>query len=376
MGSRLAVLSFLLILRLIWGGLASQVCGNGQHVRLQGKIDYIEQTSTNTIVHVQHLAAKLPLRIPVQTGSEVTLVGICRRSLITFLLGRTELESAQIEATRPGRVQETLGAVTARWFIRTGQRLAEIFTRQLPDPQAGLVAGVVLGVKSQLETQFYQALINTGTIHLVVASGFNLNLIAAFLAAWSWWLLPKRTATLVTILLLAGYTLLTGAQPPTVRALLMVSIVLLLPVFGRRLPVWYVFYLALWLVLFLDPAMLASVSFQLSAAATAGLVFLQGPIQRAMSRWVSLPILGALYADLTSTLAAQVATLPIIWFTFGRISLISPLVNVLVGPLVAPLTLIGFLQLGESFLLPYGGIVSATSMALSTLMVKLISVWG
>lgn len=256
------------------------------------------------------------------------------------------------------------------------ERLADVYQRQLPEPEASLVAGVVLGAKSVLPEDFYRQLIDTGTVQIVVASGYNLSLVAIFLGSFLWWFFSKRTAALVLLGLTLFYALLTGGEPPVMRAFLMLAIVTLVPLFGRRLPTGYVFWLALWLILFLDPQMIESVSFQLSAAATGGLIYFQKPVTAVLDRLKLKRLLGALGDDLASTFAAQLTTAPIIMFHFSRISLWAPITNTLIAPLIGPLTVLGFLAQLEAIALPHGGIVSLSTYVLAksvTLVIKLFS---
>jgi competence protein ComEC len=223
-----------------------------------------------------------------------------------------------------------------------------------------------------LPKDFYQELVKTGTLQIVVASGYNLNLIAASLSSIAWWFLPKVAATGTILTLLAGYALMTGGEPPVVRAMIMTSLVLVSPLIGRRLPGWYVYLLSLWLIIFIDPAMIKSLSFQLSAAATAGLIFLSPVIARYIDGALPEGHWRSLSAVLATPLAAQIATAPIIYLRFKQVSWWAPLTNALVSPLIGPLTMAGFLNLIESHFMPYGGMVSLSTFAFGHLVVVII----
>jgi ComEC/Rec2-related protein len=365
---RIGVLITLLGLRLFIGGLSSQACQSGQQVRISGKVVNTTQTDSNRIIQMGSFLVLLPAQTRAYQGDFLTVIGSCQRRVIDFWLSQTRLHSAQIELREP----QNLLTGTNDW-AQWRSRLAGVYKRQLTEPEAGLTAGIVLGVKSNLEPEFYQRLIDTGMVHIVVASGYNLGLVAIFLSSIMWWFLPRLPATMAILLALTGYAQLTGGEPPVMRALIMIGLVLLLPLLGRRLPGWYTFSLALWLMLMFDPSLIASISFQLSAAATAGLVWV-GPI---LGNWMGSGgrgrLLGAFGTDLASTLAAQIATAPLIFWHFGRVSWLSPLANALIAPLIGPLTVFGFLQQLEALILPYGGMVALSTLMLSRAVSSIIN---
>src|SRR5262249_5825079 len=118
-------------------------------------------------------------------------------------------------------------------LARLRSRLASAITSTLPDPEASTLKATVLSLRSALSKDEQQALVNTGTVHLIVISGFKLTLVAAALQAIGLWLLQRTTArgwarfavSTVVIAAVASYTLLTGATPSAVRAAIMAGLV-------------------------------------------------------------------------------------------------------------------------------------------------------
>ncbi len=133
----------------------------------------------------------------------------------------------------------------------------------------------------------------------------------------------------------AAYVLLTGASPSVVRAALMAGALLVARLGGTRSHAMSALMLAALLMLAVSPAIAWDVGFQLSALATAGLIWFGAAFAARLHRWPAL-----VREPVALTLAAQVTTLPVILLNFERLSLIAPAANVLVVPLV-PLVMLG-----------------------------------
>jgi competence protein ComEC len=123
--------------------------------------------------------------------------------------------------------------------------------------------------------------------------------------------------------------LLTGASPSVVRAALMAGGLVLARLGGSRAHAVSALLLAVLLMLIAAPPVLWDVGFQLSALATAGLIWFAAPVEARFARWPPL-----IREPVAFTLAAQLTTLPVILLNFERLSLVAPLANVAVVPLV------------------------------------------
>lgn len=244
------------------------------------------------------------------------------------------------------------------------RRLAvERLQRLLPEPMASLASGILLGVKALMPYDFYQQLVSTGTLHVIAASGFNVMIVASVLMAVVGKLWRRGVAIGVGIGGIVFYVLLAGGSASVVRAGIMGSLTLIAYYFGRPTEARRLLWITAGAMLLLDPAMLTDIGFQLSVCATMGLLYIGPGIQRLQSSEHS-PIIAPACAGRQGselpwrinsflkeyfypTLAATIATAPVIWWHFGRLSLISILVNMLILPavplimLLSALTLIG-----------------------------------
>lgn len=224
------------------------------------------------------------------------------------------------------------------------QRAKEVIAAALTEPHAGLLMGILLGVKTALPKDLSRDLQMVGLTHIVVVSGFNLTIIAgAIQRALGKWLGPMGTfwASLAGII---AFTVMVGGSAAVVRAAIMVSLALLASTLGRQNDALNALGLAAAAMVAVSPTQLWDVGFQLSVAATAGLILIS-PLLEGWLRF--LPDL--LRPNLAVALAAQLATMPIILVNFQRVSLISPLANLAVLWAIPWLMLCGALVIGIGF---------------------------
>jgi competence protein ComEC len=210
----------------------------------------------------------------------------------------------------------------------------------LPEPQAALLTGILLGVEAGIPSDLKGDFAATGTSHIVAISGFNVSIIAGVFAGLAERLFGKRRAVWVAIAGVVVYTALVGASASVVRAALMGILYLLGRHLGRTTfaPVSLA-VAALGMTLW-DPNVLWDVGFQLSFAATLGLVLYAGPLGRVFERWLARltsaerarKVVGLLNDNFVITLAAQITTTPIILAYFGRLSLVTLITNFLILP--------------------------------------------
>ncbi len=235
------------------------------------------------------------------------------------------------------------------------RRLSQSYQRWLPSPSDTLLAGIVLGQKTQLPRSWRQQLQRTGTIHIVVASGYNLTVISqpplTVLASW----LGRQPALILAFFLVWIYTSLAGFQIPVVRAALMISFVYLAQFIGKKFAIWRAILASVYLMLLYQPYLLGSVSFQLSLAALSGILLLA-------PRFHFLPHQPWLGETLAETLAAEIMVLPLIAYHFNQLTLLAPLANLFILPLIPSLMGLGLLSLALGLL---SGYFAAASLWLS-----------
>lgn len=219
-----------------------------------------------------------------------------------------------------------------------------LLVRALPEPQASVAAGMLLGLKAAIADEVYTTFSVTGTSHILVVSGWNLTIVAA---AWIGIARRLRLGGSGTFWGAFGaiwvYALFVGMTATVVRAALMASLTTLALSTERRAEPWTLLLTASMGLTCLDPQTLWDLGFQLSALATASLFAFGEPVEQWLRRCPPLnwSTLAWLTEALGATLAAQVLALPIILYHFGNLSLVAPLANVVIVPLVPYAMLLG-----------------------------------
>jgi len=263
--------------------------------------------------------------------------------------------------------------VVAKWR----ENLVGIVSKRLPEPESALVLGVVLGYKSSLPPEFYQSLVNSGTVHMVVASGYNIMVVAGLALSAFLFFLRRKWATLGAILVMIGYVVLTGGELSILRAAVMGSMIFIGAVLGRAGLSWWSLLFTVWLLVMIDPLVVESISFQLSVAATFGVTTLSPHLKRRVSQ-SRIGLAGVIdKLDLTTSLSALLVTWPIIWFHFGRGSAMSLASNAVILPLVPLLMALGGLMLSTGVVFsPLATILAWPTYGVAHLTVILVRLFG
>ena len=204
------------------------------------------------------------------------------------------------------------------------------------EPHSTFLSGLLFGGKGSISSDLRQDFVDTGTSHILAASGYNVSIFSRFLFLFLVGYLFRRRAALAIVAgAIALYVVIAGFDPAVTRAGVMGLIV----VFGRSLgrarndaALRNILALTAAVMLFVNPRLLLDdVGFQLSFLATIGLVMI---VPRIEHKFRFIPTTGGFREAIVSTLAATIMTLPILILQFGQLSIVSPLVNFLVLPLV------------------------------------------
>ncbi|MBP8961022.1 ComEC/Rec2 family competence protein [Patescibacteria group bacterium] len=218
----------------------------------------------------------------------------------------------------------------------------------LPSPHSELLLGMVVGLDYFSKLPFFKkALIDTGTIHVVVVSGFNISLVYSLV----WKLLGSfydRKKFFIGIAVALLYAGLSGFEPPVVRSWVMGTLAYLGKHYGRSFPALKLVFVSALLMILWQPAYLFSLSFQLSLSATLSLLLFTGIVERIA--FISKYIPSLFREDFITTVAAQILVWPILSYYFGRVSLVSVVVNTFVLWTVSISTILGGLFLFTIFL--------------------------
>ncbi|HWP62385.1 MAG TPA: ComEC/Rec2 family competence protein, partial [Candidatus Binatia bacterium] len=267
------------------------------------------------------------------------------------------------------------GSATARTSERMGRRespaallatartaAADALARTIPEPEAGLAAGILVGLRERVDRGVAADFATAGLSHIVAISGWNIAIVGAAVATLSRRAGRSRRAWL-TIAAVVAYVAFVGPSASVVRAATMALVVLLVGLSGRSTRASAALAAAVCGLLLIDPAWATEPGFQLSVAATAGLIRWGTPFAEGLAVLTGRRLPAWLTEVVGVSLAAQLATLPIVVAAFGRVSLVAPLANVVVVPLVpiamglAGIALVGGLLSGV--VAPFVGVVGS-----------------
>ncbi len=257
-------------------------------------------------------------------------------------------------------------------FAVLRKRLIEVFKNSQPDPQASLLGGIVIGAKSNLPKDFSQKLRNTGTTHVVVASGMNITMMAEFTLLTLLKFFKRKKAVLMTIVIIWSYTMITGFEAPIIRAAIMGTVAFTAQAAGRVANTLRYTVLAALIMLIAVPRWITDIGFILSFATTISLILFQTKVSKVFKLVPSI-----IREDFSTSLAAQIGSAPILLFVFGRINPLSPLINSIILWIVAPVMIIGGIGGLVGIVWPaMGKIILLFTYPLTTWFITIVNLFG
>ena len=270
----------------------------------------------------------------------------------TVMLLRCQGITAQLSASKQGIQAEALeGAAFLRKIAEIRAYYLESMQKVMPREDATAIFAMLFGGYEGIKEELLESFTTTGIVHILSVSGSHISLLAATMA----WLcavfrLPMFLTSFLVIFSIVIYSILAGCVPPVIRSAIMGGLAFLALAMGREKDARRILTLTGLLMLFLSPLLLFHISFQLSFAATAGLLYLAPMLREKMK---VLPEMAK--GGLSITLAAQLSTLPLLAWYFNQLSLSSLLSNITVVPIVELMIMLGLFAGIAGFLLPFFG---------------------
>ena len=254
----------------------------------------------------------------------------------------TKRISALVEATSVRPVGEERG-----WIGQVHRRTDVALGYGLRPREAAVVRGMVLGDRSLMPEELEKAFQRSGVTHVLAISGQHVVTLAAVIYfAIRYFAIPPTIRAGVTIGLVWLYILIAGAPPSAIRAGVVATFVLAAPLLGRQVSPLHFMTTMLALVLAYNPQLVYSTGFQLSVAAVFGILLLTKPLKAFVERSLLRPLERppAQLSNLVSvSLAAQLATSPIVAATFDQVSVVGVFTNLIAVPLSGPILILGLL---------------------------------
>ncbi|MCX7970045.1 MAG: DNA internalization-related competence protein ComEC/Rec2 [Negativicutes bacterium] len=241
------------------------------------------------------------------------------------LAGRMAVRFDDIEILSPGDIG-AWKVVLADWRQRVRQEMLTV----MPEDDAALLNGMVFGGYGGIERQVTRDFSVSGLVHILSVSGSHVALVGGTVLWLSrWWGWRFGSGALLAILAIVGYGAVAGWTPAVVRAVIMGSLTLIGAILGRDRSAAHALAITCLLMLAADPNLAYSVSFLLSASATAGLVAFYRRSEQALGRlprWLAVAV--------AATWSAQLGSLPFLAGYFNSLSLVSIPANILALPAI------------------------------------------
>jgi competence protein ComEC len=299
---------------------------------------YGERVQFEGVVHV-------PQSFETETGRTFNYEGFLMKDSVQY-----EVRQAQVVS-----LDENEGNVFIKKLLTLKTAWLRAVSYLFPEPSASLVGGVVVGAKQSLGDELLGEFRDTGIIHIVVLSGYNLTLVANSIFRVTTFL-PRTFGFGFGVLGIASFALMVGAGATVLRASVMAVLGMLATYLQRPYMVLRALILAAVTMVLWNPFILVfDPGFQLSFLATLGLIFIAPMFTK---YFLFVPEVWGMREIVSATFATQLTVLPLLLYQIGSVSLVAPVVNVLVLPLVPPIMFLGFIAgtvgvLSSSVALPF-----------------------
>ena len=332
----LSVLIVVAGLRVCWPNAAAEKLQEfvGQEIVVSGKL-YDDPDFDGSLAKV---------RIRVDDGNQL---------FVTFRANKAPLARGDTVVVR-GKLKEGFGAFSGSIhrgelvsysksnppdkFLQVRDWFSNLVERHIPEPESALALGYLLGQKRALPSALLNVLAITGLTHIVVASGANLTIITRMFRRL---FRKSRLRVLIVALLAVGFMVgVIGFAPSLVRASLVSILALVAWYFGRPVHPVRLILLAAATTLIVSPTFILDLGWQLSFAAFGGVLLVAPVLTRFFYGDVKPKTLPQIAIE---TLSATITTLPILLYSFGYVSLISLVPNLLILPTIPLAMLLSFL---------------------------------
>lgn len=213
------------------------------------------------------------------------------------------------------------------WLFKLKNLFIKNINQVIPPPESDLASGLVLGVRGGFDEETRNQFIETGTIHIIALSGYNVSIVAEGVMKALSLILSQSVSIIFGLVIILLFILMTGASATAIRAGLMAGIMLLGRLSGRPYLAGRALIIAALLMLTYDLRLITDMSFQLSFLATGGVLYLTPKV---INWFKFLPMQFGIREMVASTFAATISVLPLLLYLTGILSLVSIPANILI----------------------------------------------
>jgi len=217
-------------------------------------------------------------------------------------------------------------------------KFKDIIDISLPEPQSSFLSALILGIRRGLPKYLIDAFSITGTSHIIAISGLHVTIIVGLIVKLTE-NFPRQISFLVISFIIIAFVIITGAKPSIIRA----SAIGLLAIFatnvGRLSNPRNALALVASCIILANPKILRfDIGFQLSFLAVLGIIYILPILKKSLE---FIPEVWGIKELFLVTLSAQITTIPLMMYNFGRFSLVAPIVNVLILPVLPIVMILG-----------------------------------
>jgi len=228
--------------------------------------------------------------------------------------------------------------------------------KSLPEPESSLAIGLITGKSGNFSKEMSDIFSRVGVSHIVALSGYNVTIIIIFLTQILLSYFNRRQIFLTAMMLIIGFVIMTGGSPSVIRASIITLLIAYGKTIGRKADMTNLILVSATIMIILNPFILKyDLGFQLSFLAFIGLIYFSPIVEKALNYKTFLYLPKFIKSALIETLSAQTFVLPLILYNFGLISIIAPISNVLILPIIPMSMLFVFLSSLLYLIIPFLG---------------------
>lgn len=257
-----------------------------------------------------------------------------------------------------------------RYVLMARERMVSVIKSNHRGDSSGLLTGVIFGGSSELSEPVVRAFRKTGTYHVLSASGMNVAiLIVAMVSLFKAFRQSGKKTVLPVIAVVVIYSIMAGGTPSVIRAAIMAVLAVCAGLVDRRHDLLNTLFVAVFIMLVFNPLYVRDAGFQMSAAAVLGIVTIM-PLMKPLIERMPYCLRGAVEAAAVSS-AVQIAIAPILAWHFNQLSLLAPVCNIVIVPLVGFVLYCGLIEgVAGSFLPLLGALIAMISEFLLLLIIR------
>jgi competence protein ComEC len=252
------------------------------------------------------------------------------------------------------KLNKNKGLFIKKLSLRLKKKMQGEIYRNTSSVAAGVISAMVLGDKSGIPRVVYDSMVKSGTVHILVVSGFNVGIVAFLIILILKVLRIKRLVRyLIAIICLIIYCFITGASTPVVRATVMGVFILVALLIKREADIYNSLSLAAIFILIMNPRELFSISFQLSFVSVLAIITIYPKLKSLLRlESVNIRFLRVILEGFAVSLSAWLGTFGFILYYFKIFSPITVIANIFIVPLATLITLSGFSLIAFSTVFP------------------------